>query len=77
MHPDEVRKPGLTWPSATNLDEPGDRHDRIDYMWCNKEALSSIVAIQLVGEAAETSDIVILPYPTDHRAILATVALSS
>ena len=64
-HPDEVKTPGYTW---TPL--PGERevHDRIDFvLFSGCEVTDAFIT----GEAASTSDVVVSPYPSDHRMVTA------
>lgn len=66
VHPDEVASPGLTWTPTTAPDDPKDRHDRIDYVFT---AGVRVTACDVVGEDA------VKPWPSDHRAVVATVRL--
>jgi endonuclease/exonuclease/phosphatase family metal-dependent hydrolase len=75
--PDPVSHPGLTWPAdrpfvkGYNPAKRGDAEDRIDLMFAGPGANS--LNVTLVGEVgSEYSDIVVEPWPTDHRAIVAT-----
>ena len=72
VHRNEVTHPGLTWTPITRPDDPKDRHDRIDFVFCAGENVS-VSKCEVVGEKPESSDIVIQPYPSDHRAVVATV----
>lgn len=71
---DEIASPGLTWTPTTSADDPDDHHDRIDYVFvraADVKVESSIV----VGEESDASDIGMLPWPSDHRAVVTTVLL--
>jgi sialidase-1 len=70
-HPDPVPHPGWTWTPITREDDPQDRHDRIDMIFTGPGIVTSSVAI--VGERQERAEIVVLPYPSDHRAVVAEV----
>ncbi len=70
LRPDEVALPGRTWP-AKEEGKPGDPNVRIDYIMHRGDGLK-LISSDIIGESKETSDIVVDPYPTDHRAILAT-----
>lgn len=70
MNPDEVARPGRTWPANEEV-KPGDPNVRIDFVMHRGESLK-LLSSETIGENKETSDIVIDPYPTDHRAVLAT-----
>ncbi|MCA9776233.1 MAG: endonuclease/exonuclease/phosphatase family protein [Candidatus Eremiobacteraeota bacterium] len=71
FHPDPLSHPGNTWTPTTRPDDPKDHHDRIDFVMYRGEALK-LVSSEVVGESREFADIVIDPYPTDHRAVLST-----
>jgi endonuclease/exonuclease/phosphatase family metal-dependent hydrolase len=73
-HPDEVSKPGWTWTPTTSPDDPQDRHDRIDFVFVSGRQVV-VKGCQLVGESAESADRVVQPFPSDHRAVVATVEL--
>lgn len=73
-HPDEVARPGLTWTPTTRPGDPKDRHDRIDFVFVAGTAVA-VTRCEVVGEAPGSADIVVTPYPSDHRAVVATVAI--
>jgi exodeoxyribonuclease-3 len=73
-HPDPVAAPGYTWTPITAIDDPKDRHDRIDLVLVGGNG-GRVVKADVVGEAAENADIVVAPYPSDHRGVVATVEL--
>jgi endonuclease/exonuclease/phosphatase family metal-dependent hydrolase len=75
-HPDEVARPGRTWTPLTRPDDPKDRHDRIDFIFFAGKAVT-VKQCELVGEAGESADIVVTPYPSDHRAVVATLEIDS
>ncbi len=73
-HPDEIARPGWTWTPLTQPDDPKDRHDRIDFVFfAGKGAL--VTRCEVVGEAKDSADIVVTPFPSDHRAVVASVAI--
>jgi endonuclease/exonuclease/phosphatase family metal-dependent hydrolase len=74
VYPDEISKPAYTWTPFTAPDDPGDHHDRIDYVLVRGAGLV-ISAAQIVGEQAPQADLVVQPWPSDHRAVLVTVQL--
>lgn len=76
VHPDEAAKPGLTWSPVHAPDHPDHHHMRIDYVYFKGKGVKVIDA-KIVGENKEKADIVIAPYPSDHRAVVATFALTS
>lgn len=72
-HPDEVSHPGLTWTPTTAENDPEDHHDRIDYVFAKAPGLA-VLRSAVLGEKSERADIVITPWPSDHRAVVSTVA---
>jgi endonuclease/exonuclease/phosphatase family metal-dependent hydrolase len=73
-YPDPIKWPGITWTSTTAEDDPKDRHDRIDFVML-RGFDARIVKTQIVGERPDRADIVVTPYPSDHRAVVATIRL--
>ncbi len=71
-HPDPVARPGMTWTPTSEADDPEDHHDRIDHLFGRAAALKVIDA-GIVGERQPEADIVATPWPSDHRAVVATV----
>jgi endonuclease/exonuclease/phosphatase family metal-dependent hydrolase len=74
VYPDEVQNPGRTWTPITRLEDPKDRHDRIDFVFVGGVGVT-VTRCEVVGEALEAADLVVVPYPSDHRAVVATVTL--
>ena len=72
--PDEVFHPGWTWTPTTQPNDPKDRHDRIDFVFF-AGANVKVKGCEIVGESKGTSDIVVQPYPSDHRSVVATVEI--
>lgn len=72
VHPDEVGRPGWTWTPTTRPTDPKDRHDRIDFIFFAGREVS-VKRCEVVGESREFADLVVTPYPSDHRAVVATV----
>lgn len=70
---DEVAKRGDTWTPTTSPDDPKDRHDRIDMIFVSPKV--KVRQCEIVGESREFADLVVQPYPSDHRAVVATVEL--
>ena len=75
-HPNEVKKPGNTWTPSYPDQTPGRRPygdqvlDRIDRIYHHGNDVK-VVSAQVVGERADTSDIVIQGrWPSDHRAVV-------
>ncbi len=73
IHPDPRNKPAFTWTSKPPKPGEPDKevHDRIDYVFCGGPGIKPLTA-EIVGESAKTSDIVVTPYPSDHRAVVVT-----
>jgi endonuclease/exonuclease/phosphatase family metal-dependent hydrolase len=76
-YPDPVGHRGLTWTPTTSVDDPGDRHDRIDFVFVSGPdgAGARVTAVRIVGESRTFADIVVSPYPSDHRAVVADLEL--
>jgi endonuclease/exonuclease/phosphatase family metal-dependent hydrolase len=73
--PDPVTHGGLTWTPTTPPDDPKDRHDRIDFVFLAGPKVE-LKKVQIVGEAEENADIVVTPYPSDHRSVVAEVVVA-
>jgi endonuclease/exonuclease/phosphatase family metal-dependent hydrolase len=71
LHPDPLKQPGYTWTPITAEDDRKDRHDRIDFVFVGPGV--KVSSAEIVGERTERADIVVKPYPSDHRAVVATV----
>ncbi len=69
IYPDEIANPGFTWSPKSSPTDPTDHHDRIDIVYYRGQTLVPTRA-RIIGESAATSDIVVEPYPTDHRGVL-------
>jgi sialidase-1 len=75
VYPNPVPHPGWTWTPITSEADPNDRHDRIDMIFTGPGIVTASAAI--VGERAERADILVRPYPSDHRALVAEVLITS
>lgn len=75
LYPDEMKNPGFTWSPMYTTDDATTHHDRIDFVYFKGEGLQ-LTAAQVVGEDKKNADIVISPYPSDHRAVVARFTLS-
>jgi endonuclease/exonuclease/phosphatase family metal-dependent hydrolase len=80
IYPDPVTHPGLTWPAdrpfvkGYNPGRAGRAADRIDLMYSSSDARPT--SVKLLGEAgSDMTDMVVEPWPTDHRAIVASFAV--
>jgi endonuclease/exonuclease/phosphatase (EEP) superfamily protein YafD len=72
IHPDPVADPGFTWTPGYPTPYVGSREvfDRIDYVWAAGPATP--VDSEIVGESRANADLVIDPWPSDHRAVVST-----
>lgn len=73
LYPDPLQYPGYTW---TSMDKPGEIPERIDRIYYRGEPLQ-LLNMQIIGEKAPFADIIVQPYPSDHRAVLGQFHLSS
>ena len=72
VHPDPVAKPAFTWTPTSDPTDPADHHDRIDFVFARGAGLT-VAAAQVVGEKSPAADIVVNPWPSDHRAVVVRV----
>ncbi len=79
VHPDPVTDQGLTWPASRpfvkgyNPGPAGQAADRIDLLFSGGPARAT--SSQVVGERGSASDIVVAPWPSDHRAVVSGFSL--
>jgi len=71
--PDEVAKPGITWTPTTEPTAKDDHHDRIDFILARAKNLV-VLSAGIVGEKAPEADLVVTPWPSDHRASMAVIS---
>jgi endonuclease/exonuclease/phosphatase family metal-dependent hydrolase len=71
--PDEVAKPGITWTPGSEPDATDDHLDRIDFVLAKAKNLK-VEKAGIVGEKSPEADIVVTPWPSDHRASMAVVS---
>jgi endonuclease/exonuclease/phosphatase family metal-dependent hydrolase len=77
IHPDPVADPGLTWwaerpPTGGYEPGPDTPNDRIDFIYAAGPSVTT--ACIVVGEAGRTGvSLGVDPWPSDHRAVMATV----
>ena len=74
VYPDEMKNPGFTWSPMYKTDDPTTHHDRIDFVYFKGKGVK-LNGVKVVGENEENADIVVTPYPSDHRAVVATFML--
>jgi len=72
IYPDAGTKPGMTWTPTSEPTAKDDHHDRIDFALARAKDLQ-VIAAGIVGEKAPEADIVVTPWPSDHRATMAKV----
>jgi endonuclease/exonuclease/phosphatase family metal-dependent hydrolase len=74
VYPDEMEKPGYTWMPTMKADDPKSHHDRIDFVYFKGKGVK-VTEAKIVGENKENANIVVSPYPSDHRAVIAAFTL--
>lgn len=72
IHPDPVAKPAFTWTPRYDEAASDDHPDRIDFIFARGEGLA-VTDADIVGEDGPRSDIPVMPWPSDHRAVVAEV----
>ena len=75
IYPDEMKNPGLTWSPKYKADDPRTHLDRIDFVYFKGNGLK-VTNVKIVGENKENADMVVTPYPSDHRAVVASFKLT-
>ena len=73
VHPDPVAKPAYTWTPRYDEAATDDHPDRIDFVLVRGQGVTFTDAA-IVGEDGPRSDIVVTPWPSDHRAVVAEIA---
>jgi endonuclease/exonuclease/phosphatase family metal-dependent hydrolase len=63
----EISHPGLTWTPTASLEDEKEHHDRIDFVYVKGH--KEIISADIAGEAERAADIVVAPWPSDHRAV--------
>jgi endonuclease/exonuclease/phosphatase family metal-dependent hydrolase len=74
VYPDEVAKPAYTWTPNAPADDPAVHHDRIDFILVRGRGLT-VESVAVVGEKSPEADLVVAPWPSDHRAVRAVIRL--
>ena len=72
VHSDPVAKPAYTWTPTYDEAATDDEPDRIDFVLVRGDGLT-VKDAAIVGEDGPRSDIVVMPWPSDHRAVVAEV----
>lgn len=70
--PDVAARPAFTWTPTSEPTAKDDHHDRIDFALA-KGAKLEVLAAGIVGEKSPEADVVVTPWPSDHRATYAKV----
>jgi exodeoxyribonuclease-3 len=73
VHPDPVAKPAYTWTPTYDEAATDDHPDRIDFVLVRGEGVT-VTDAAILGEDGPRSDIVVTPWPSDHRAVVAEIA---
>ena len=68
----KAAKPAFTWTPTSEPTAKDDHHDRIDFALAKAGTLE-VVAAGIVGEKSPEADLVVTPWPSDHRATFAKV----
>ena len=74
IYPDEMKNPGITWSPPYKVGDLRTHHDRIDFVYFKGNGLQ-VKDVKILGENEENADIVVTPYPSDHRAVVGTFTL--
>ena len=67
-----MAEPAFTWTPTSKPTVNWDHHDRIDFVLARAEGLE-VESAAIVGEKRPEADVVVRPWPSDHRAVTATV----
>ena len=70
----EMKHPGFTWPPMYKPNHLTTHHDRIDFVYYKGKGVI-LNGVQVVGENKENADIIVSPYPSDHRAVVAAFTI--
>jgi exodeoxyribonuclease III len=70
--PDVAARPAFTWTPTSEPSAKDDHQDRIDFALA-KAAKLEVMSAGIVGEKAPEADVVVTPWPSDHRATFAKV----
>jgi endonuclease/exonuclease/phosphatase family metal-dependent hydrolase len=70
--PDVAKKPAFTWTPTSEPTDLADHHDRIDFVFARAKNLT-VGSAGIVGEKSPEADIVVTPWPSDHRAVTAQI----
>jgi endonuclease/exonuclease/phosphatase family metal-dependent hydrolase len=71
--PDPVEFPAITW---TPLPGPDEVFDRIDFVYYAGDGVAP-TDVAIVGESSENANVVVDPWPSDHRAVAASFRVAA
>jgi len=73
VHPDPVKDPGFTWTAGGPESlKKGEVYDRIDWVLAMGPASATESHVVREKDGATADDIVVDPYPSDHRSVVST-----
>ena len=72
--PDPTAKPAYTWTPRYSEEATDDHPDRIDFVLVRGQGVA-VKDAAIVGEDGPRTDIVVMTWPSDHRAVVAGVLL--
>ena len=81
VYPDECDFPAVTWTTVPGegvggaADVINEVHDRIDFVYHAGGDIRPVAA-EIIGENEKHSDLVVVPYPSDHRAVVVRFSLN-
>ena len=73
--PDVTARPGFTWSPLIGTSSGEDHPDRIDFVLVRGNFIVREAVV--VGEDPDHADIVVSPWPSDHRAIVARLSIAA
>jgi exodeoxyribonuclease III len=74
VHADPVAKPAYTWTPSYDETATDDHPDRIDFVFVRGDGVA-VKDAAIVGEDGPRSDLVVMPWPSDHRAVVTEVVI--
>jgi exonuclease III len=76
IHPDPVTHPAPTWTPGypAGYTSQNEVHDRIDFVYAAGPSVTAMS--EIVGEDGIYTDIVVAPWPSDHRAVVSAFSLT-
>lgn len=71
FYPNEIKKPAFTWPTINAIDQFL-HYDRLDFIFIKSENFK-INRVLVIGEKQPEADMVVNPWTSDHRAVVANI----